>query len=54
MVETVVTSVSLVAAVVAVAYVFARWLREDIRDLRSDIRNLQSDVKHILERLPPS
>lgn len=54
MVETIVTSVSLVAAVVAIAYVFARWLREDIRDLRADNRALQADVKRILERLPPS
>ena len=54
MVETVVTSVSLVAAVVAVAYVFARWLREGIRDLRADNREIQADVKRILERLPPS
>lgn len=48
------TSVSSVAAVVAVAYVFARWLREDIRDRRADNRELQADVKGIMERLPPS
>ena len=49
MIETIVTKVGIVVAVVAVATVFARWLRADIHKLDE---RLTANVNRVLERLP--